>query len=162
MLFRSAHFHAFAEASQSPTSVEKKFRFQLGHDIVTGFLDRLDERAGEAVIIDYKTSLVRDQKEADKDARESQQLALYALAYREVAGRLPDRVELHFLTPGGVVIGQALKREKELERAADRVQTASRGIRAGVFQATPSQWVCDFCAFRTICPATAWTGERQG
>lgn len=157
-----AHFHAFAEASQPPTSVEKKFRFQRGHDIVTGFLDRLDEREGETVIIDYKTSLVRDQKEADKDARESQQLSLYALAYREVAGRLPDRVELHFLTPGGVVVGHALKREKELERAVDRIQAASRGIRAGVFQATPSQWVCGFCAFRTICPATAWTGERQG
>jgi DNA helicase-2/ATP-dependent DNA helicase PcrA len=157
-----AHFRAFADASEPPSFVEKKFRFQLGRDTVTGFLDRVDERDGEAVIIDYKTSLVRDQKDADKEARESHQLALYALAYREVNSRLPDRVELHFLTPGGVVVGQAQKREKELEREADRIQTAARGIRAGLFQATPSQWVCGFCAFRTICPATAWTGEHQG
>jgi DNA helicase-2/ATP-dependent DNA helicase PcrA len=157
-----AQFHAFAEAAPPPTSVEKKFRFQLGHDIVTGYLDHLDERAGETVIIDYKTSSVRDQKDADKDARESQQLALYALAYRETIGRLPDRVELHFLTPGGVVVGRALKGEKELERVADRIRTAAGGIRTGLFQATPNPWVCGFCAFRTICPATAWTGEREG
>ncbi|MBI3779540.1 MAG: UvrD-helicase domain-containing protein [candidate division NC10 bacterium] len=157
-----AQFYAFAEAAPPPTSVEKKFRFQLGHDIVTGYLDRLDERAGETVIIDYKTSSVRDQKDADKDARESQQLALYALAYREAIGRLPDRVELHFLTPGGVVVGRAFKGEKELERVADRIRTAAGGIRTGLFQATPNPWVCGFCAFRTICPATAWTGEREG
>jgi DNA helicase-2/ATP-dependent DNA helicase PcrA len=157
-----AHFRAFADALEPPSFVEKKFRFQLGQDTVTGFLDRVDERDGEVVIIDYKTSLVRDQKEADKDVRENQQLALYALAYREVNGRLPDRVELHFLTHGGVVVGQAQKREKDLEKATERIRAAAGGIRAGLFQATPSQWVCGFCAFRTICPATAWTGEHQG
>ncbi len=157
-----AQFHAFAEAAPPPTFVEKKFRFQLGQDTVTGFFDRVDERGDETVIIDYKSSLIRDQKEADREARESQQLALYALAYRESAGRLPDRVELHFLAPGGVVVGRALKRDKDLERVADRVRATASGIRTGLFQATPSPWVCGFCAFRTICPATAWTGEREG
>ncbi|MGH7410688.1 MAG: ATP-dependent helicase [Candidatus Methylomirabilis sp.] len=157
-----AQFHAFAGTAHPPTFVEKKFRFQLGQDTITGFLDRVDEREGKAVIIDYKSSMVRDQKEADKEARESQQLGLYALAYRESVGRVPDRVELHFLTPGGVVVGRALKGDKELARAVERIRAAAAGIRAGLFQATPSPWVCGFCAFRTICPATAWTGERQG
>ncbi len=157
-----ARFHASAGTKQPPTSVEKRFRFQLGDDIVTGIMDRMDEREGETVIIDYKSSSVREQKAADKEARESQQLALYALAYRESIGRLPDRVELHFLTPGGVVVGQAVKREKDLDQAAERARTAATGIRGGLFQATPSQWVCSFCAFRTICPATVWIGERQG
>jgi DNA helicase-2/ATP-dependent DNA helicase PcrA len=156
-----ARFHAFAGVRQPPTSVEKRFRFEIGDDIVTGFLDRVDEREGETVIIDYKSSSVRDHKAADKEARESKQLALYALAYRESVGRLPDRVELHFLTPSGVIVGQATKKEKDLQRAADRVQEAATGIRAGLFQATPSQWDCSFCAFRTICPATVWIGERQ-
>jgi DNA helicase-2/ATP-dependent DNA helicase PcrA len=155
-------FHAFAEGAEPPTFVEKRFRFQIGQDTVTGFLDRVDERDGEVAIIDYKSSMVRDQKEAGKEARESQQLALYALAYRESIGRLADRVELHFLTPGGVVVGRALKGEKELDRASDRIRAAATGIRGGLFQATPSPWVCGFCAFRTICPATAWTGEREG
>jgi DNA helicase-2/ATP-dependent DNA helicase PcrA len=157
-----AQFHAFAESAGPPTFVEKKFRFQLGQDTVTGFLDRVDERDGETTIIDYKSSIVRDQKEADKEARESQQLALYALAYRESAGRPPDRVELHFLTPGGVVVGQAVKGDREFDRATERIRAAAAGIRAGLFQATPSPWVCGFCAFRTVCPATAWTGEREG
>jgi DNA helicase-2/ATP-dependent DNA helicase PcrA len=155
-------FHAFAEGAEPPTFVEKKFRFQMGADTVTGFLDRVDERDGQITIIDYKSSMVRDQKEADKEARESMQLALYALAYRESAGRAADRVELHFLTPGGVVVGRAVKGEKELDRAAERIRAAAAGIRGGLFQATPSPWVCGFCAFRTVCPATAWTGEREG
>ncbi|MCI0408712.1 MAG: ATP-dependent helicase, partial [Acidobacteria bacterium] len=83
-------FHAFAEGVEPPTFVEKRFRFQLGQDTVTGFLDRVDERDGEITIIDYKSSMVRDQKEADKEARESQQLGLYALAYRESVGHVPD------------------------------------------------------------------------
>ncbi|MDE2179624.1 MAG: ATP-dependent helicase, partial [candidate division NC10 bacterium] len=156
-----AGFHAFAGVRQPPTSVEKRFRFEVDDDIVTGFLDRMDEREGETVIIDYKSSSARDHKAADKEARESQQLALYALAYWESVGRLPDRVELHFLTPGGVIVGQAIKKEKDLQQAADRVREAAAGIRTGLFQATPSQWVCSFCAFRTICPATVWIGERQ-
>jgi DNA helicase-2/ATP-dependent DNA helicase PcrA len=157
-----ARFHVFAGVRPPPTSVEKRFKFQLDDDIVTGFLDRVDEREGETVIIDYKSSAVRDQKAADKGARESQQLALYALAYRRSAGRLPDRVELHFLTSGGVIVGHAVKKEKDLDQAVDRIREAAIGIRGGLFQATPSQWVCDFCAFRTICPATVWIGERQG
>ncbi len=157
-----AEFHLFAGPAPPPTFVEKRFRFQLGHDIVSGFLDRVDERDGEAVIIDYKSSLVRDQKEADKETRESHQLNLYALAYRESVGRLPDRAELHFLTPAGVVIGKAVKGEKELDKATDRIRIAAAGIRAGLFQATPSAWVCSFCAYRTICPATVWTGEQEG
>ena len=155
-------FHAVAGIRPPPTSVEKRFSFKLDDDIVTGFLDRVDEREGETVIIDYKSSSVRDHKAADKGARESQQLALYALAYRESVGRLPNRVELHFLTPGGVIVGQAVKKEKELDQAVDRIREAAIGIRGGLFQAKPSQWVCDFCAFRTICPATVWVGERQG
>ncbi|MBZ0160000.1 MAG: ATP-dependent helicase, partial [bacterium] len=155
-------FHAGAANGPLPTSVEKRFRFQLGDDLVTGIMDRVDERGGEIVIIDYKSSSVRDQKAADKEARESQQLALYALAYRESIGRLPDRVELHFLTPSGVIVGQAVKKEKDLDQAVERVRAAAIGIRGGLFQATPSQWVCSFCAFRAICPATVWIGERQG
>ncbi|MCI0408786.1 MAG: PD-(D/E)XK nuclease family protein, partial [Acidobacteria bacterium] len=87
---------------------------------------------------------------------------LYALAYRESAGRLADRAELHFLTPAGVVVGKAVKGEKELDKAIERIRLSAAGIRAGLFQATPSEWVCSFCAFRTICPATAWKGEREG
>lgn len=157
-----ARFHVYAGPRQPPTAVEKRFRFEVGEDSVTGFLDRVDEREGELIITDYKSSSVRDQKAADKEARESRQLALYALSYRESVGRVPDRVELHFLTPGGVVVGQAVKKDKDLQAAIDRVREAAAGIRAGLFPATPSQWDCGFCAFRAICPATVWVGERQG
>ena len=58
------------------------------------------ESAGETVIVDFKTGDVRDQKAADRRARESLQLDIYALAQLRTQGRLPDRVELRFLETG--------------------------------------------------------------
>jgi len=57
----------------------------------------LDEDLLGATIIDYKTGEVAKQKVADRRAAESLQLKLYALAWREMTGALPQRVELRFL-----------------------------------------------------------------
>ncbi|MFN3476655.1 MAG: ATP-dependent helicase, partial [Candidatus Methylomirabilales bacterium] len=147
--------HAEAEPA-APTYIERKFRFKLDNDWIIGYWDRVDERDGEVVIIDYKTSELREQKKADEETRKSPQLSIYALAYRERFGKLPDRVELRFLTPWGVLIGRAVKKEKDLEKTIEKIREASIGIRSGRFPAKPSEWVCRFCAYQSICPATAW------
>jgi len=152
-----ARFYEHAEAEPAvPTYIERKFRFKLENDWVIGYWDRVDERNEEVVIIDYKTSELREQKKADEETRQSPQLSLYALAYRERFGRLPDRVELRFLTPWRVLTGRAVKKEKDLEKTIEKIREASAGIRSGQFPAKPSEWVCRFCAYNSICPATAW------
>ncbi|MFQ5532339.1 MAG: ATP-dependent helicase, partial [Candidatus Methylomirabilales bacterium] len=88
------------EAETLPTFVEKEFGFSLGRNRVIGRWDRVDVRGDEVVIIDYKSSDVRQPKEANRRARESLQLAIYALAYRQMFGEIPARVELHFLESG--------------------------------------------------------------
>jgi DNA helicase-2/ATP-dependent DNA helicase PcrA len=137
-----------------PTAVERPFTFLLGTTKVVGRWDRLDEREGGVAIIDYKSSAVRDQKEAERKARESLQLAIYALAYREMHGRTPDAVELHFLESG--LVGRARKSGTDLGETRDTIAAVARGVRGRDFTATPGYLQCSYCAFREICPSTAY------
>jgi len=138
-----------------PTSVEKSFKFPVGPNLITGRWDRLDEQDGRAVIIDYKSSNVQDQKKADAEAKISLQLAIYALAYASKYHKPPDEVQLHFLESG--LIGRAAKSEDDLEKTKATILKAADGIRAGNFAATPTYLACQYCAYRQICPYTAKT-----
>ena len=91
-------FHAQqARDPWRPLAVEQEFAFTLERNRVQGRYDLVLESAGETAIVDFKTGDVRDQKAADRRARESLQLDIYALAQLRTQGRLPDRVELRFL-----------------------------------------------------------------
>ncbi len=149
-------FFEYQEASGTvPTFVEREFRFPVGSTFLRGRWDRVDVRGSEVVIIDFKSTDVRTTEDADRRARASEQLSIYALAYREVFGRLPDRVELHFLGRE-VVIGRARKDEDDLEAVRGMILKAATGIRAQQFLATPDPYrACPYCAFNQICPFTA-------
>ena len=69
-----------------PGDVEKHFRVKLGDVVVTGSIDRIDEGPDGVVLIDYKTSEIDDQDQADEEANDSLQLLVYALAYQEMTG----------------------------------------------------------------------------
>jgi DNA helicase-2/ATP-dependent DNA helicase PcrA len=150
------HFVEYQEASGTvPTFVEREFRFHVGGTILRGRWDRVDVRGGEVVIIDFKSTDVRTQQDADRRAKDSEQLAIYTLAYREVFGRSPDRVELHFLGRR-VLVGRARKTDAELVRTKEMILHAAEGIRAQRFIATPDPYrACPYCAFNQICPYTA-------
>jgi DNA helicase-2/ATP-dependent DNA helicase PcrA len=153
-------FYEFQEASgQVPTFVEAPFSFQVGATRVKGRWDRVDLRGDEVVLMDFKTSDVRIQKEANRRARESLQLKMYALAYHEVYGVLPTRLELQFLGPRGVIVGTAAPESDLLTDTAEIIERVANGIRMQQFIATPDYYsACRFCAFASICPYTA-TGE---
>jgi DNA helicase-2/ATP-dependent DNA helicase PcrA len=138
----------------APTAVERPFAFLLETTKVIGRWDRLDERDGGVSITDYKSSAVRDQKEADRKAKESLQLAIYALAYEELHGRIPDAVRLHFLESG--LAGTARKTSVQMEETRRTIREVARGLRAREFAATPGYLQCSYCAFREICPSTAY------
>src|SRR5207247_537131 len=74
-------------AGVKPTYIEKDYAFSLGPTRVRGRFDRVDEDLLGAVIVDYKTSEVTKQKEADRRVAASLQLKMYALAWRESSGR---------------------------------------------------------------------------
>ncbi len=149
-------FFAYQEASGLvPTFVEREFRFRSGAAYVRGRWDRVDIRGDEVVIIDFKSTAVRAQEDADRRTRDSEQLAIYALAYQEVLGRLPDRVELHFLGHE-IMVGRAEKDADDVAEAREMIERAASGIRARQFTATPDPYrACPYCAFNQICPFTA-------
>ncbi len=136
-----------------PTYVEKEFGFTLGPNRVRGRYDRVDEDLLGTVIIDYKTSEVTRQKDADRRVAGSLQLKMYALAWREMTGALPQRVELRFID--SAVVGRHSPTAEDAEAAITAVEAAAAGIRARRFDATPSWGACRSCAYNQICPYTA-------
>jgi len=146
-------WHHEEAAGIKPTFVEKEFAFSVGHNRVRGRFDRVDEDLLGAVIIDYKTSEVTRQADADRRVAQNLQLKMYALAWREMTGRLPERVELRFLESD--VVGGHIPTDEDIEQAIAAVREAADGIRARRFEATPSRMACHFCAYRQICPFTA-------
>jgi DNA helicase-2/ATP-dependent DNA helicase PcrA len=120
---------------------------------VRGRFDRVDEDLLGAVIVDYKTSEVTRQKDADRRVAESLQLKMYALAWREMTGRLPQRVELRFMETN--VVGRHAPTEADADEAVTAVEKAAAGIRTRRFEATPSRQACRYCAYNQVCPFTA-------
>ena len=124
--------------------------------MVIGRWDRIDERAGGIVLVDYKSSAVEEAEKADERARTSLrdgQLGLYALAYLESRGVMPASVELHFVGSGQT--GSALVEPEHVERARERVREAAAGIRGMRFPARPDQRNCGYCSYRLFCPHSA-------
>jgi DNA helicase-2/ATP-dependent DNA helicase PcrA len=144
------NFYEREESSSiMPTLLEEPFKFIMGQSRIAGRFDRLDMHKGKAVIIDYKSSNVTEQKKADKRTRGSIQMSLYALAYREKSGKLPERVELHFLESG--IIGTAQKEESDIEKIIEIIEEVSLGIRRKDFKAKPAYMACQYCPYSQIC-----------
>ncbi len=146
-------WHEEEASGTKPTHVEREFGFTLGPNKVRGRWDRVDESDGGAVIIDYKSSDIREQKKADRAAEESLQLKIYALAWKAMFDRLPAQVELRFLESG--LVGTHTSTEEDLVEAEAAIHAAAAGIRVREFTATPSYQVCRYCAYNQICPSTA-------
>jgi DNA helicase-2/ATP-dependent DNA helicase PcrA len=138
------------ERPEQPFLIEEKFKFGLDDILVTGRWDRVDQTPEGAVIIDYKSADVRDQASADRRARESVQMLLYALAWRTIHGTAPHHVELRFLESG--LTGHAVFGEADFDRGRALLREAASGIRSGAFPATPHEFSCRWCAFQSICP----------
>ena len=166
-----------------PTYVEREFSFMLNGDRVRGRWDRVDVQPASdgapaatvpaapsadvvnptlgilgrerVTITDYKSSDVRDPAKARQRARDSLQLAIYAMGYEAMTGRLPDAVQLHFLESG--LVGRVEVEPKRLAKARARITEAAAGIRARDYTARPDYLACTYCAFRDICPASVAT-----
>jgi len=136
-----------------PAAIEREFLVDLGANRLKGRWDLIEERKDGPYIIDFKTSDVREEKAANKKAKESIQLMLYALAYRENFKKLPAGCELHFVESG--LVGKAVFEEKHIEKALNMIDEVAKGIRTRDYAAKPDYRNCDYCAFNNICPATA-------
>ncbi|MDQ3870474.1 MAG: PD-(D/E)XK nuclease family protein, partial [Chloroflexota bacterium] len=148
-------FHAgeLASGGQPPIAVEQEFAFNIDGDLVRGRMDRVDAAPDGDVITDYKSSDVRDPAKARQKARDSLQLAIYALAHEARTGRPPGAVQLHFLDSG--VVGHVAVEQPRLEATRQKIRAAADGMRRGAFEPRPDYVKCTYCPYRDICPASA-------
>jgi DNA helicase-2/ATP-dependent DNA helicase PcrA len=149
--FRSVEL---ASGIAPPSAVEERFSFQLDGDRVIGRFDRVDETAEGTVITDYKSGGdVRDTARARQKARDSLQLATYAMAHEARTGVPPAAVQLHFLDSG--LVGRVPAEARKMDAARVAVRTAAEGIRRAEFPTRPDRVICAGCPFRRICPDSA-------
>lgn len=126
--------------------------------IVEGRADRIDERDGQLVVVDYKTGR---QASDEQDARRSQALAIYAVAAARTLRAPCHRVELHHVPTR--TVGAAEHSDESLrghvERAgqiAQQVRTAADKLAEGgdgqtLFPVRVGQR-CSWCECRPSCP----------
>ncbi len=135
-----------------PKFLEKTFKWQESGIKFTGRWDRVDILPEGAVITDFKATEIRDQDEADKRARSSLQMDVYALAFLKTQAVPLLEMRLHFLESDRV--GRARKGDMEIQRGWAKIQEAEQGIRNQDFQAKPDWHSCSYCEFRNICPSS--------
>lgn len=150
------HQRLTVEGLRSPVATEAWFELPLGDDIVVvGSIDRLDvDDEGVLHVVDYKTNR---RARTRAQVRDSLQLAVYALATRELFGRLPGTVALDFVVPGIVVTVPT--DELDVDGVHPRLAAVATRIVAGEDTPTPHR-LCDWCDFRAICPA--WSTDTPG
>jgi RecB family exonuclease len=146
------------ESGREPRGVERTVATRTDRLAISGRVDRIDERDGELVIVDYKTG--RSRLDAD-DARGSQALALYAVAAERTLHQRCRRVELHHLPTGEVAAFEHTEQslQQHLDRAGETatdILAATDTVAGGadpvqVFAPVPGP-SCSWCDFRRLCP----------
>lgn len=155
------------DVSEEPRGAERVVAVRTGKLALSGRVDRLDERGGELVIVDYKAG--RHRLTVD-DARGSLAMALYALAASATLRMPCTRVELHHLPSGDVhawdhtseALARMLRRAEDI--AADAMLAGAQ-LDAGrapdlAFPANPSR-ACTWCDFQRHCAPGAAMGRRR-
>jgi RecB family exonuclease len=146
------------DPDDEPVGLERTVATRTDTLAVSGRVDRLDDRDGELVVVDYKTG--RSELSTD-DTRGSQALALYAVAAARTLRRPCHTVELHHLPTG--TVHAFTHTEESLARHVRRAEDTASDIVAATdrlaqgagpdeaFPPTPSSR-CSWCDFRRHCP----------
>lgn len=141
-----------------PRGVERSVNLPVGRALLMGRIDRIDDRDGELVIVDYKTS----RRPIDGSAaRVSLPLAFYAAAVGRLFRSRCVTVELHHVPTGEVIAHQHTDESLDRKLAeADSIVAelidvdqsyAQQAAASTAFPPRPSA-LCRWCDFREHCP----------
>lgn len=145
------------EPDVTPIAVERHVSAPVGSIIAEGRVDRIDERDGELVVVDYKTGR---RTPDEQDAGRSQALALYAMSIRQRMRRPCRRVELHHLPTNTTAVWEHTDRtlrqaREQAQRFAEQFRSAAEQLAAGgdgaeLFPVRTGSH-CSRCEFRAHC-----------
>ena len=131
-----------------PSKVEEVFEFQVGSVKINGRFDLVYRNGKSTEIRDFKTSDVREQKEADRRIKSSTQMMIYALAWKSKYDVTP-KTTLHFIESGKM--GEITFSDVDLEKTSAMIGEVEKGIREKKLAATPEAFTCRLCPYRDIC-----------
>jgi RecB family exonuclease len=153
-----AAYLAEVDPRSEPVGVERTVSAPTAALVLSGRVDRIDERPdGTVVVVDYKTGR---RPPTDQDARGSLALGVYAVAAARTLRRPCAVVELHHLPTGTVTAAshgpEGLARKvAEAESIAREARAADEAYAQGdtgdeLFPANPSS-LCSWCDYRGVC-----------
>lgn len=124
---------------------------------LSGRVDRIDERDGELIIVDYKTGRTTPEV---ADVASSLALAIYAVGAARTLRMKCTKVELHHLPSESVVAFD--HSQESLNRHIKRAESIAREVQSEAlkpssennYQPKPSP-LCGYCDFARICPDAA-------
>jgi RecB family exonuclease len=160
---------ATLDPAREPLGVERTIAARTRRLALSGRVDRLDDRNGELVVVDYKTG--RRPLTVD-DTRGSLALALYAIAAAATMRRRCVRVELHHLPTGDAHAfehtDESLQRQlRRAEQIADEAEAATIAFSAQRGESDPDMFAprpgaqCGWCDLRAHCPEGAAAAPAQ-
>lgn len=132
-----------------PTKVEEAFEFYENKIRVNGRYDLICGKDETTEIRDFKTSDVKEQKDADRRIKDSTQMMIYALAWYEKYKVIP-KTSLIFIESG--LTGSKIFSLRELENTKQMIFEVAEGIRKQDMTAKPDLRNCHLCPYSDICP----------
>ena len=135
-----------------PFSRERSLGALGEHVTLSGRIDRIDERDGELVIVDYKTGATVPTVE---DVKVSRALAIYSIVAERSLRRTARVVQLHHV-PSGVVV-EHRHTDESLARHLSRADAMGRDMAVAIatgesaFATSPGP-LCGWCDNRDRCP----------
>ncbi|MGL4173769.1 MAG: RecB family exonuclease [Actinomycetota bacterium] len=148
------------DAAAEPWGVERTVATRTASLAFSGRVDRVDDRSGQPVVVDYKTSR---RPLSDDAARTSLALALYALALGRMLRRRCAVVELHHVPSQHVLRYEYTpesmgRRVREAESIAGDLVKVDAQYRSGALHPDDETFAprpgsrCSWCDFRAHCP----------
>ena len=127
--------------------VEEKIDFEFGEVIFTGEIDRVErDSTGSVTLVDFKTS-----KKASKpgSSPSDAQLILYAHAWNQIHGTLPDYVAYDFVRLDERVTVEI--NPTIVQRELSNLLVPLSNLISGDKDSNP-EYHCSWCDFKSICP----------
>lgn len=127
-------FWTRAEQESLPDCIEEEFTFTLPEVRVRGRIDAIFPKTGE--IRDFKTSAVRDQKDANQKIKDNLPIKIYALAYVKRFGKAPETLTLDFVDKD--LRASIAPPKAMLEKTKQIIIDTALAIKAGKFEPNPN------------------------
>jgi DNA helicase-2/ATP-dependent DNA helicase PcrA len=104
-------------------------------------------------VIDFKTGSSKSSGITKKNLKENIQLNLYALAIREMYGKLPEKATLLYLKDNNPIPYEPT--EESVKSFTESIGQMITRILTGEFPAQPGYKQCQWCPYGDLC------GERE-